>query len=109
MCEVFIGLKCMSKLIYVAAYEVILKIVFQSKNELDPDFFWLLFSNAMCLYFSQTEIHSFLEWDCSMSCSPPHSAPEPQDSTLTELLPFGICDHLKDAVIQTSFFKANIV
>lgn len=43
------------------------------------------------------------------SRSPPQSTAEPQDSALTELLPFGICDHLKDAVIQTSFFKANIV
>lgn len=108
MCEVFISLKCMSKLIYVAAYEVILNIFFSIKIELDPDFFWLLHSNTMCLYFSQTEIPSFFEWDYSISCSPLHSTPEPQDS-LTEFLPFGIGDDLKDAVTQTSFFKANIV
>lgn len=98
MCEIFIGLKRMSRLIYIASYEVILKIVFQSKNMQDPDFFWLVLSNAMCFYFSQTEIPSFFEYDCSFFCSPPHSTPELQESTLTELLPFGIFDHLKDAV-----------
>lgn len=49
MCEIFIGLKCMSRLIYIASYEVILKIVFPSKNKLDPDFF--LASSFKCHVF----------------------------------------------------------
>jgi len=60
----------------------------------------------MFFYFSQTEIPSFFERDRSISCFP-HSTSEPK--ALTEFLPFGICDHLTDAVTQISFFKANTV
>lgn len=35
------------------------------------------------------------EWNCSIFCSSPHSPAETEESTLTELLPFGICYSLE--------------
>lgn len=56
-----------------------------------PDLFRLLFFKySVSVFFSNWNPFLF-EWNCSIFCSSPHSPAETEESTLTELLPFGIC------------------